>query len=225
MVKNIVITAMAFGAILHIASADTTTVAFDSGSQTLFNQSNAVLSGGSSNDGNGDVLQLGYFTGANFTGSWVPLSGQGSANTAVISGSNDNETYNQTSIGDLNGNGAGDGTFAISLDFVSGNPTSGNNLPAANTQLAIRFYNGTTIAGSTFYNTVTDSLWKWQAPTTPPSVVTMSLDDTGLVWEGGSNSAFHTTIATAVPEPSTVASVLLGVGLLTMARPRRSRPS
>src|SRR6516162_2581047 len=115
--------------------ADQTTVAFDSGSQTLGNQSAVPLSGGSPTlDGDGDVLQLGYYSAAttanNFLGTWIPLSGAGSANTAVIPQGNNhanpqNITYNQTSTGDLMVNGAGNATFAISLDFVAGNATSG----------------------------------------------------------------------------------------------------
>src|ERR1700739_1018405 len=91
--------------------ADQTTVSFDSGSQQIFDNpslhgnSQVALSGGSTADGNGDVLQLGYFSTATivnpFSGTWIPLSGQTSANTALVPSSNDNETYNQTSIGDL----------------------------------------------------------------------------------------------------------------------------
>ncbi len=215
---------------LSAARADITTVSFDSGSHTLFNNLSTALSGGTSADGNGDVLQLGYFTGANFTGTFVPLSGQGSLNTAVIAGSNPaGETYNQTSIGDLNANGAGDGQYALSLDFTLGSATSGNSLPAAGTELAIRFYNNTTIGSSTFFNTVTDPLWLWQTPAVPPSTVNMSLDDAGLIWQSiaqgqNANTAFHTSIATAVPEPSSAILLALGTALAPLGlRLRRKK--
>ena len=134
------------------AAGDTTTVTFDSGSQTMFNQGSTPLTGETAADGDGAVLQLGYFTvnTASFQGTWVPLSGEGSLNTAVIIGSAPVETYNHTSIGDLTAQGAGDGTFAMSLNFILGSGTSDNSLPPAGTQLALRFYNGTTIGSSTF---------------------------------------------------------------------------
>jgi hypothetical protein len=222
MVNKIVIVGFAFAVGLQCSLADTTTVSFDSGSQTMFNQASIALSGGTINDGDGDVLQLGYYTGANFTGNWVPLSGETSLNTAIIAGSSPAEPYNKTSIGDLNSNGAGNGTFAMSLDFVAGSATSGNSLPSNGTQLALRFYNGTTLASSTFYNAVTDPLWTWKTPATPPAVVTMSFDDAGLVWQGGVNSAFHTTISfSQVPEPSVIASLLVGAAILGSRAIRR----
>jgi hypothetical protein len=156
-------------------------------------------------------LQLGYFTGAPFTSTWVPLTGSGGANSA----------FSTTSIGDITANGAGDGSFAMNLNFTLGSGTSGVSLPANLTQLAIRFFNNTTIAGSTFYNTVTDSTWLWKTPATPPASVDISLANLGLVWEGGVNSAFHTTIPTAIPEPSVLALVALGLGLIPVTWARR----
>jgi hypothetical protein len=209
--------------------ADQTTVSFDSGTKTMFDQGNTALFGGTAADGDGDVLQLGYFTGANFSGQFVVLAGETSANgAALIPGSNGTgtEPYSDLSIGDLSENGAGDGTFALSLDFITSS-NSGNNLPAAGTQLALRFYNTTTITPSSLYNTVTSSLWVWAAPATPPSTVTLSLDDANLVWESiarlgqSSNTAFHTTIP--IPEPSTFASMLTGAGMLGFVVIRRRR--
>jgi hypothetical protein len=220
--------------------ADITGVSFDSGSQMVFNQASALLTGGTTNDGDGAVLQLGYYStataGNNFAGTWTPLSGQTSLNTATIAGSVPAEQYNHTSIGDLNVNGAGNGTFAISLNFNTLDSTSNNNLPSSPTiPLSIRFYNGTTIASSTFYNVVSDNLWLWKTPATPPAAVTMSLNDTGLQWlsiamGGAAGTAFHTTIINpaAIPEPSTVASMILGGGALSalvFARARRRSKS
>lgn len=227
--KKIALLGLCLAAAFEVSRADTTTVGFDSGGQTMFNQAASALTGGGSTDGNGAVLQLGYFTGstATFTGTWVALSGEGTLNSAaIITGSNSNETYNKTSIGDLTGNGAGDGTFGISLDF-GGTAASSFNLPSSGIQLALRFYNGTSIAGSTFFNTVTDSLWTWKTPATPPAPVNMTLDDTGLVWQSifsfgqPSATAFHTAIA--IPEPSTLASLILGGGALVLVGVRRRR--
>jgi hypothetical protein len=234
MLKKIAITCLCVAASLQALRADTTTVSFDSGTKTLFDQNTGAmnaLTGGTSANGNGCVLQLGYYDGAsianNFLGNWVPLSGELSLNTAVIPGGASvnptGETYNHTSIGDMTANGAGNGTFAISLDFVMGSATSGNSLPSSTTiPLSIRFYNATTIGGSSFYNVVSDDLWLWKTPATPPAVVTISLDDLSLEWLSiamgqNANTAFHTTVA--VPEPSTYALMLAGaVGFLALRR-------
>ena len=208
--------------------ADQTTVSFDSGNQTVFDQGNTPLSGGTTVDGDGFVLQLGYFTGANFTGNFIVLAGEGTANSAaLIPGSNGTgtESYNDLSIGDLTANGAGNGQFAVSLDFIT-STTSGNNLPTAGTQLALRFYNTPSITPGSLYNTVSSSLWTWTAPATPPSNVTLSLDDANLVWESivrfgqPGSTAFHTTV---VPEPATVSSFVLGAGFLGAVLIRRRR--
>lgn len=211
---------VSFGAIVE------TQVTFDSGSVQVKNQSGTALSGGTAADGNGTVIQLGYFTSAttsnNFLGNWVPLSGQLSLNTA----------YSTTSIGDTTAAGAGDGTFGLDLFFIQGDLTKGNSLPGAVTiPLAIRFFNSTTIATSTFYNTVSDDLWLWKLPATPaptPPQVVISLDHANLEWESiavntqAPSSAFKTSIPTiAAPEPASTG--LLMVGLVSLAA-RRRRP-
>jgi hypothetical protein len=207
-----------------------TTVNFDSGGQMVYDQNlitPTLLTAGPTGDGNGAVIQLGYYSAAtisnNFAGTWIPLTGQTSPNTAIVTGST--EMYNQTSIGDttMNVGLSGNGVFAIGVNFRPGDPTAGNNLPTSTTiPLAIRFYNGTSIASSTFYNVVSDDGWLWRTPSNPPTnpVIPISLDDQNpdLEWlsiaQGQSaNTAFHTTISlAAVPEPATV-----GVGILCAA--------
>ena len=239
MIKKATITGLCIVASLQGALfADITTVNFDSGSKTVFDQNTAAsnaLTGGTTADGNGTVLQLGYYSGAsianNFLENWIPLSGETSLNTALIAGASPAETYNKTSIGDLNVNGAGNGTFGLSLDFIAGSGTSGNSLPSTGIPLSIRFYNSTTIASSTFFNVVSDDLWVWKTPTTPPQVVNISLDNLGLEWQSiaqgqAANTAFHTTIAlAAIPEPSTLALVGLALGFAPVAWLRRSGSS
>src|SRR4029077_15458430 len=65
--------------------------------------------------------------------------------------------------------------------------------------------------------------------------VNLSLDDSGLLWESivkngqAAGSAFHTTIPTAIPEPSTIVSMLTGAGMLGLIvirrRPRHTHSS
>lgn len=198
-----------------------TQINMDSGSFQMMNQASSFLTAGPAGDGNGAVLQLGYYTGAtdpsnNFTGTWVPLTGLGSANT----------DYNTTSIGDKNSDtGNTDGTFVLQLFF--GNAGSSMNLPVSTNQiLSIRFYNGTTLANSTFYNAVSSDDWKWQTPAAAPNspVITISLDKQNIEWESivrlgqAGSTAFHTTIS-AIPEPSTYA--LFGLGAFGMMVLRR----
>ena len=202
--------------------ADSISVSIDSGSFTVKNSDGiSLLAGGSLTDGNGDVLQLGYYSaatiGSPFSGTFVALTGEGSLNTA----------YNTTSIGDQNAGGAGDGTFAISnIVFTVGNSTSGNSLPSLNTPISIRIYNNTTVASSTYYNVVAASSWLWQGTSLQGTFMNMSLDDAGLSWysvavsgQPGS-SAFETTVA-LVPEPTSLA--LLGSGLLMVGGMVRRR--
>ena len=226
MIRPIACICLCLVAASGIASAQTfTTINTDSGNALVFDQNTAAsnpLTAGPIGDGNGDVIQLGYYTGAtsagnNFTGTWVPLTGQGSANTA----------FNTTSIGDRNTDtGNTNGTFSLQLNFGV-DSTSNQSLPASGTILSIRFYNGTTLANSSFYNTVSDNAWVWASPAAPPNnpVIVMELDtsDAAQIWESivkfgqASNTAFHTTIP--IPEPSTYA--LLGVGALSLLRLRR----
>jgi hypothetical protein len=234
MVKKIVIGSLCLAATLHGLRADSTSVNFDSGDFQILNQNTGAsiaLTGGTTNDGDGAVLQLGYFTGAtaanNFAGTWVALSGEGSLNTAIVPGSVPPEGYNKTSIGDRNAFFAGDGTFALSLTFTAGDAASGNSLPPAGTILSIRFYNATTIASSSFYNIVSNDTWVWQAPVPQGVNIPISLNDPGLEWlsiaqGGAANTAFHTTIPTAIPEPSTLACLLFGgAGTLALGKIRR----
>lgn len=217
-----------------------TTVNFDSGGYQIFNTDalTPVTSGSqvSPIDGDGAVLQLGYFSTATaaapFSGSWIALTGEGGLNPAYsIPGSL------RTTVGDVIGLGANTppGQFALSLDF--GPQITGGNvlLPTAGTPLGIRIYNATTIALSTALTTIssTKANWRWLTPADAPAnpIINISLADTPLneifVYNGTNTGAvadgtFYTnTPVIAVPEPSTF---LFGIMVaLTGATIRRRR--
>lgn len=165
-----------------------------------------LLTSGLSNVGNdGTVVQFGYYTMATisspFDGTWIPLSGQGSGNAM------------NSTIGDK---GMPDGRFSYSLAFSSLNP----NIPAAGIPMTIRFYDATSLAGSSYFNAVsnTSGLWNWVTPTDLNPLISISLGDPGIVWQDGSGSAFRTTIA--IPEPSCAIALALTSGVLVMRRRR-----
>ena len=83
-----------FGALMQ-GKAAIVTITFDSGSYLMRDSNGStVLTGGTAAEGDGAVVQLGYFNAATgalpFNGNWVPLTGQGGANSA----------FSTTSIGD-----------------------------------------------------------------------------------------------------------------------------
>lgn len=171
--------------------------------------------------GDGAVVQIGYFTASTtenlFAGSFVPLTGEAGANSG----------FSYTSIGD-DPAAIGDpmltpGYFFDIYRFIVGDSAVGQNLPSAGTFLAIRFYNGTTIADSTHFNTVssTDSEWQWVTPygaLDPASPLQLS-DFATLVWQDA-DGAGATTIV--IPEPAAYAA-LFGLAVLGLAASRRRR--
>lgn len=213
-----------------------TQVNFDSGTQVMYNFGGTLLSPGTAADGDGAVLQLGYYSGgtaaAPFTGTWHALTGAGSLNTGGNTGSG--LAFNTSSIGDIGGGAApsGSGVFGFSLVFDSAVAGTFNDLPGATTiPLAIKFYNGTSIAGSSYYNVVSNAGWLWQTPINPsplPSTINLSFDDPGLQWESiatygqSAASAFHTTIV-PIPEPDTIFSALPCLAALTLRWRRGAR--
>ena len=225
---------LALGLSISSGLANTTVVNIDSGSNTLVSNNGTTIltGGGATTNGDGDVIQLGYYSGAtagnNFNGTWVPLTGTFSGNSSYVT----------TSVGDYFAGGAGNGSFALAnLVFdPSGGSVNGNNLPSSSSiPLAVRFYNGTTIGAgtngaggnSTFFNAVSNDSWLWKTPgpsaPTPPTL-NLSLDDTGTklqsgTWTLGGNLATSIAIS-GVPEPTR--ALLLGLGGLGLFF-RRSR--
>lgn len=163
-----------------------------------------LLTSGTDNADDGAILQLGYYTMATtlnpFAGLWVPLTGEGSGNSFY------------STVGDK---ALPDGRFDIGLSFF----TATANLPTAGTPLAIRFYDSTSISGSTYFNAVsnTTGAWNWITPVDPRPTMTVSLSNPGIVWQDGSTSAYRTTIPIPEPSSSTLLA-LLGLGALTVRR-------
>jgi hypothetical protein len=165
---------------------------------TLQNLGGVALSAGSGGAGDGALLELGYYSLAAdadpFAGSWTALTGSGSASLIV------------TTIGDV---AVSDGRFA--LDFTLDYSLAG--LPQDGTPLAVRFYDSTTRATSTFFNAVSNTNGEWNWNTSGNQIDILVGNIAGTVWQGGAGSAFRTTVA--VPEPS--ALILMGCGALIWA--------
>ena len=177
-------------------------------------------------DHDGTVIQLGYHSNAvpgnEFSGARISLTGEGSANTE----------FNNTTIGD-GGLGFGDGDFGGGFIFVIGSPTSGHNLPRAGTPLALRFFDGKTVAGSRFFEELSSPNWLWKEPSTDPFdtpiVDIFPPGDPNVRRRSGApipiDGRIPTGISTSnlpdVPEPS--ASLVCATGALVLAA-RRARP-
>lgn len=175
----------------------------NSDSELLLDSSGTTLSVGSSGNGDGCVLQLGYYSNATalnpFNGDFVALTGEGSPNTQ----------FQTTALGDSNGQSAG--RFSLSSTFQAGSSTSGLNLPAPGTPLVIRYFNSSTIPTSTYYNAVSaGTTWAWKAPSaTPGELLLLSLGDSGLSWLGGASSAQRTSLPSAIRFDTQPGSVTL----------------
>ena len=235
-VPSLAITGLFILASVADGDAAIATVSFDSGSKMVYDlNGTTVLTGGSPTiDGDGAVLQLGYFSSATssqpFSGTWIALTGEGGANSA----------FADTTVGNLFSQGAGHGTFAMTLTFDTAVAGKNASLPSANTPLGIRIYNNTSIATSTHYMTISSPLttWQWVPPNNPPNnpSVNLSLDDPSLRLQNGTlvgagvvgPNGFSTTLPTGlapVPEPSTFLFAAL-TGLATLLpRSRRARTS
>ena len=192
---------------LTLIHGATTQVAFSIQLNTLKDLNGTSLTAGTSADGDGTILQLGYYTAATtstpFAGDWVAMTGPGTP-------------YN-TTVGD-SGNYP-NGTFKLEVLFTQGSYSFTE--PAVGTPLALRFYNSTSLAASTYFNAVTDTtgVFNWVAPADPTSTARLSLglSSVGIVWQDGSGSAYRTTIP--VPEPSSSALfALLSLGALAVRR-------
>lgn len=203
--------------ISSVAYADSAGLSFDTGGTISIKGSDnaTVLSGGTALAGDGFVVEIGYYStasaGNNFSGNWISIAGGGSLNTAFAG----------TSIGDINDNGAGDGTYANTLVFDTTLPNTVVALPSAGQVMTVRFYNAATLSAATHFAAVSNNTWTWLAPAVVQSNMTYSLDDIGVVWQG-SFVGYTGNIISAVPEPAAYAA-LLGVGAMGLVVWRKRR--
>ncbi len=169
--------------------------------RALSNVRTSPLSAGTAADGDGTLLQLGYYSSASlsnpFAGNWVVIA--------------------TSSVGDSGVNEAG--WFSTTTTLTEGSFIA----PAVGTPLSIRFYDGFTAGTSTYFNAVSDptGAWNWVAPTEPASVLNLNITKGTSVYQDGVLSAYLTTLRTGVPEPST--PLILAVSSVTIAFRRRRR--
>jgi PEP-CTERM motif len=182
-----------------VEAATNLVLSYNLANTELRNFSGNFLTAGDLNRANdGAILQLGYYTMASelapFEGAWVPLTGEGSGN------------YRSSTIGDK---AMGNGLFALESKFF----TTDTDLPTGSLPLTIRFYDATSLGSSTYFNAVsnTSGAWNWVTPSNLNPRLTISLADSGLIWQDGASSAFRTTIP--IPEPTTVILFLGGAAI------------
>ncbi len=147
----------------------------------------------------GAIIQLGYYTFATtespFVGEWISISGDLLTIGEKGHGSNQPGRFHYTG--------------GLGSNFIR---------PAAGTPLSIRFYDATSLEAAAYFNAVTGAAgaWNWMEASEGNVIIDAVLEQgADLVWEGGADSAFRTTIPMpAVPEPSGLllaAATILGL--------------
>lgn len=174
---------------------------------TLQNQNGSPLTKGGASEGDGALLEFGYYSLATntdpFSGDWNALTGPNSV--SMIS----------TTIGDTFQFGAGQFSFAFELSSTMA------GLPVDQTPLAIRFYDSTTRENSTSFNAVAvnDGDWNWIVSMAPVQIDIGIGSQAALVWQGGPSSAQRTTLP--IPEPSMPLLLLGSVACWSLGRKRK----
>ena len=155
------------------------------------------LGPGTSADGDGTLIQLGYFANGTpaspISGSWIVIA-TGSVGDQGV---------------DL------PGFFSITTILASGSFLE----PAVGTPLGVRFFDSTVVGTSSFYNTAVngDGSGLWVSPGEPSPVITLILSKAASVLENG--GGFRTDIP--VPEPGTLTLLCIATSLFL----RRRRPT
>lgn len=188
-------------ALCHLTDSVAATIQINwSTSRDLLDRFVTPLSAGTILNGDGTLLQLGFYTSATasdpFAGNWVVIA--------------------VSSIGDTDINQ--DGRFSTTSLLTEGSFTS----PSLGTPLAIRYYNGSTVANSSFFNAASDISggWNWVSPEILPPSLTLQINKDTSIFQSGIIGAFQTRISTSIPEPSTALSIFLFVGYLLCFRTR-----
>ncbi len=163
--------------------------------------SGVLLDAGTAANGDGALLELGYYSGPHspnpFNGDWTVLAA--------------------ASLGDdgINRDGYFDVTTVLTAPVT--------NAPPVGKQLVIRFYDAASVANATYYNVVSHvgGAWNWIEPTEEGAVLELAVTKasiiTGLKFGGDD---WRTTVP--VPEPGPLA---LGMAAgLYFARWRRRTP-
>lgn len=162
----------------------------------LVNRTASPLSAGTTASGDGTLLELGYYSMASisnpFSGDWMVLA--------------------SSSIGDDGVEVAG----RFSTTTILG--TSVFPSLTTSTPLSIRFYDGTTVANSSYFNAVSNSngSWNYVVPTDPAPVLNLAIDKLPtIVFESVGPGAFSTVLP--IPEPSHILLVVVG-GFIAVSR-------
>lgn len=157
------------------------------------------LSAGTPAAGDGTLLELGYYSMAStsnpFAGSWTVLA-------SSTMGDNGIEVAGRFSTSSILGDAA-----------MPGLTTS--------TPLSIRYYDGVSIANSTYFNAVsnTSGSWNYVTPIDPSPTINLAIDkDVSIVFQGAGEGAFRTVIP--IPEPSHMLLVMVS-GFVALLRRRR----
>ena len=195
----------------------------------LLDRYGVALTAGTIANGDGAIIQIGYFEGlgshllpsAYSDAEWEsfrPLTGLGSPNT----------DRHASSIGDTDSLEVGPFGFffypyPVAFEF---DPVFDLGLPEEfPARLGIRFYDGATMEGSSAFNTVSsdDDLWILRPPEASPSeAAVLNMDEHAIVWQSGGGGAFQTTIL-MIPEPASGLLVLAGIAFPIFRRVRRPR--
>lgn len=185
----------------------------------LANDGVTPLNGAGTNaNGDGFVLQLGYYTGATsvnpFLGTWVPVFGPGTSNSL----------FSTASMGDNVATTGTNDKFSFSGTITDSTPSTEIGIPAAGQIMTIRYYNAASLASSTFFGAVSDPAWVWESPSSPPPTQGMSFrfyNDSTAMYQGGATAPETNLSYSAVPEPASVSILAGGLALAAILRRRR----